>query len=78
MYSSNLIVVDVGELAPDALILYTSDHGDGLESHCLNAKGPVIYNEIARIPLLIAGPDIPKGLVNTNPVSHINIPSLRT
>ncbi len=70
------VLACIHEYAPDALILYTSDHGDGLESHCLNAKGPVIYNEIARIPLLIAGPDIPKGLVNTNPVSHINIPSL--
>ena len=61
---------------PDALVIYTSDHGDALASHCLYAKGPVMYNEIARIPLLIAGPGVPKGVVDRNPVSHINIPAM--
>ena len=62
--------------APDALVIYTSDHGDALESHCLYAKGPVMYNEIARIPLMIAGPGVPEGIVDKNPVSHINLPAM--
>lgn len=62
--------------APEAMVIYTSDHGDGLESHCLHSKGPVMYNEIARIPLLIAGPGVPQGVVDGHPVSHINLPAM--
>lgn len=62
--------------APDAMIIYTSDHGDALESHCLSAKGPVMYNEIARVPLMIAGAGVPEGVVDEHPVSHINLPSM--
>lgn len=66
----------VHELAGEALIIYTSDHGDGMQSHCLNAKGPVMYNEIARVPMLISGPGVPKGVVDSQPISHINLTPL--
>ncbi len=59
--------------APDAVIIYTSDHGDMMHSHSLWAKGPAFYDEITRIPLLIKGPGIPKGVVDPHPVSHINL-----
>ena len=70
------VLESIARYAPDALVIYTSDHGDALESHCLYAKGPVMYNEVARIPLLIAGPGVPEGAVDKNPVSHINLPPL--
>lgn len=67
-------VIDaVKEYASDAIIIYTSDHGDFLCSHGLYAKGPATYDEITRIPLIINGKDIPQGVVNKNPVSHINL-----
>ena len=67
-------VVDaVSKYAPDAIIIYTSDHGDMLCSHNLHGKGPATYDEITRIPFIIKGKDIPKGVVDKNPVSHINI-----
>ncbi len=59
--------------APDAVVIYTSDHGDMMHSHSLWAKGPAFYDEITRIPLLIKGPGIPKGVVDPHPVSHINL-----
>ena len=59
--------------APDALIIYTSDHGHCMSSHSLSAKGPSVYDEIARVPLIIAGFGLPKNTVNKNPASHINI-----
>lgn len=67
------ILRSIREKAPDALVIYTSDHGDGMQSHCLNGKGPAMYNEIARIPLLVAGEGVPKGIVDDQPVSHINL-----
>ncbi len=59
--------------APDALIIYTSDHGDFLSSHSLYAKGPAMYDEIARIPLIIRDPEAEGGKVNPHPASHIDL-----
>ena len=57
----------------DAVVIYTSDHGDFLESHCLSGKGPAAYDEITRVPLFIKGPGIAAGSVSGAPVSHINL-----
>lgn len=57
--------------AEDAVIIYTSDHGDMMYSHSLIAKGPAMYNEITNIPFIVKG--YGKGLVDSNPISHINI-----
>lgn len=59
--------------ADDALIIYTSDHGDMLHSHSIHGKGPATYDEISRIPFIIKGKGLPSGVVDKNPVSHINI-----
>lgn len=67
------VVRAVDAFAPDALVLYTSDHGEMLHAHGLMSKGPNGYDEITRIPLLIRGPGLPVGAVEENPVSHINL-----
>ncbi|MCL2665866.1 MAG: sulfatase-like hydrolase/transferase, partial [Defluviitaleaceae bacterium] len=75
-YADHLIgeIVNAAEAnAPNAIIIYTSDHGDFLHSHSLGCKGPAAYDEITRVPFIVAGRGIPKGFVSENPVSHINI-----
>lgn len=67
------VVEAVERYAPDALIFYTSDHGEMLSSHCLTGKGPACYEEITHIPLIVKGPGIPAGTVNPHIVSHINL-----
>jgi uncharacterized sulfatase len=59
---------------PGALTLYTSDHGDMFGSHRLHGKGPCMYEEIARVPLIVqwAG-QIDGGEVSDGPVSHIDL-----
>ena len=60
--------------APDALVIYTADHGDGLGSHGLWGKGPVAYDEIARVPLIVRWPGhSPEGGVCEHPTSHIDV-----
>lgn len=60
--------------APGALVLYTSDHGDMLGSHRLEAKGPAVYEEITNIPFILAGKPVrEKGISNAHPVSHVDI-----
>ena len=43
-------------LADDTIVIYTSDHGDCLGAHRLIEKGEFMYDEIYRIPLVIAHP----------------------
>jgi len=71
-YQIGRVLEAVNSYAPDALIIYTSDHGDFLRSHSLSGKGPAVYDEIARVPFIISGGGVRQG-VGHNPVSHINI-----
>lgn len=64
----------IDRYAPDTLVIYTSDHGDMIHSHGLESKGPAMYDEITRIPLLVRWPgNTPAGAVCQHPVSHIDI-----
>ncbi len=61
--------------APDSLRLFTSDHGDAGHSHGLSSKGPSVFDEIARVPLIFEGPCVPKNKVYPHVVSHIDLPA---
>src|SRR4029078_13377755 len=68
------VLATVAEHTPEALIVHTSDHGDAMGSHRLCAKGPAMYEEIARVPLIIKWPgQILAGEVSLPPVSHIDL-----
>lgn len=51
----------------DTLVMFTADHGDLAGSHDLNGKC-VSYEESAGIPLILAGPGVPEGVVIDQPV----------
>ena len=73
-YADELIGKVLQAAPAQAAVLYTSDHGDMLESHGLFAKGPAAYDDITRIPLIIRIPQGEKGAAYTKgPVSHIGI-----
>jgi len=68
------VLKELESVAPDALVIFTSDHGAGMQSHCIGPKGPVMYDEVTRVPLLWKWPDeLPEGRVIEHPVSHIDI-----
>ena len=46
------------ENASDALIIYTSDHGEMMYAHGLNKKGPAMYEEITNIPFIVLSPGV--------------------
>jgi arylsulfatase A-like enzyme len=41
-----------GGLLADALLVVTSDHGEGLGDHGYDGHGPFLYDEVLRVPLL--------------------------
>ena len=64
------VVRDAG-LEQTTDILYTSDHGDNLGARGLWGKS-TMYEEIAGVPLICAGPGYPTGRVVRTPASHVD------
>ncbi len=58
-------------LADDTVVMYTSDHGDNLGARGLWGKS-TMFEEIAGVPFLLAGPGVPAGKVVDTPVSHVD------
>ncbi|MHB1698683.1 MAG: sulfatase-like hydrolase/transferase [Acidobacteriaceae bacterium] len=68
------LLAQIQESAPNALVIYTSDHGVFLESHRLTDKGPAMYDEITRVPFIVRWPGhTPANTVNENLMSHITL-----
>jgi choline-sulfatase len=57
--------------ADDTVVMYTSDHGDNLGARGLWGKS-TMYEEIAGVPLILAGPGVPAGKRVGTPVSHVD------
>lgn len=58
-------------LMDETRVVYTSDHGDNLGNRGLWGKSNM-YEDAAGIPLIMAGPDIPAGIVCHEPVSLVD------
>ncbi len=58
-------------LEENTRVLYTSDHGDNLGARGLWGKS-TMYEEVAGVPLIIKGPDIPRGARISEPASHVD------
>lgn len=54
-------------------VIYISDHGDWLGDHGLILKGPMTYEGLLRVPMIVKGPDVPAGKIVDEPVSTLDI-----
>lgn len=74
-YELGRVIEAVKKNAPDAMIVYTSDHGEALDSHSLRLKGPSVYESISHIPMIFAGGDFkpPVGTVYPSVASHVDL-----
>jgi choline-sulfatase len=59
-------------LTDETRVVYTSDHGDNVGARGLWGKS-TMYEESAGVPLVMAGPDIPAGVICDTPVSHVDL-----
>ncbi|HVX46563.1 MAG TPA: sulfatase-like hydrolase/transferase [Mycobacteriales bacterium] len=57
----------------DTLIVYTSDHGEYLGFHHMLLKGGLLYNPLARVPLIVKYPGRPGGRRENALVSGVDI-----
>lgn len=57
----------------DTLIIFTSDHGEMLGDHRMLKKGPVMFEEMIRIPFLVKAPQGETSTQIPELVSHLDI-----
>lgn len=68
------VMAAVEKNSPEALMMYTSDHGVFLDAHCLIDKGPAMYDEITHVPFIVKWPgQIEPGTRSSSLISHIDI-----
>ena len=64
----------IDQYCPEAMVIYTSDHGDSLGEHGMWSKGPMMYDGVTNVPLLMRWPEqIGAGTVYSDLVSHIDV-----
>ena len=69
-----LEVLDRRALWSQTCVVYTSDHGDLAGAHGLPFKGPCLYEELVRVPLLLAWEGVvPAGTRPSGLVSHLDL-----
>jgi arylsulfatase A-like enzyme len=55
------------------LIVITSDHGEEFQEHGGLLHGRTQYQEVLRVPLILAGPGVPAGVVVDQPVHGVDV-----
>ena len=68
-----LDTLDEMGIADNTIVIYISDHGDWLGDHGLILKGPMHYDGLLKVPMIVRGPDIPKGKRVDEPVSTLDL-----
>ncbi len=67
-----LAALDASGQTDATRIMYASDHGENLGNRGIWGKF-VMYEESAGVPLILAGPDVPRGKVLSTPVSLVDV-----
>ena len=68
-----LIALEEAGLDENTIVIYISDHGDWLGDHGLILKGPMHYEGLLRVPMIVRGPGVPSGKKVDEPVSTIDL-----
>ncbi|MBW3564671.1 MAG: sulfatase-like hydrolase/transferase [Acidobacteria bacterium] len=63
------------DLYDDSLIIFLSDHGEGLGDHGESEHGIFLYREAIRVPLIVKLPDSNRGRRIAAPVALLDIPA---
>ena len=62
-------------LADNTLVVFSSDHGDWLGDHGMMLKGPLMYEGLLRVGLIVRGPGVGKNRINPHPVATTDLPA---
>lgn len=68
-----LRALDDAGVADETLVIATTDHGDFLGDHQMVFKGPLHYEGLLRVPLILRGPGFEAGVTSSDPVGTIDL-----
>ena len=68
-----LAALDELRLSENTIVVYTTDHGDWLGDHGLLLKGPMNYEGLVRVGLIVRGPGVPQNTIVADPVSTLDL-----
>ncbi|MBM7069329.1 sulfatase-like hydrolase/transferase [Actibacterium sp. 188UL27-1] len=68
-----LIALDEAGLRDNTYVIYISDHGDWLGDHGLLLKGPMPFDGLLRVPMIVRGPGITPETRCDEPVSTLDL-----
>lgn len=68
-----LIALEEAGIADNTIVIYTADHGDWLGDHGLVLKGPMHYEGLLRVGMIVRGPNVPTGKVVDEPISTLDL-----
>ncbi len=68
------VLAALRERGRPAVIAFTSDHGDLMGAHGLRLKGTLPYEELYRVPLIIAAPTVEPGRSATAMTVNVDLP----
>ena len=57
----------------NTVVVFTSDHGEAFGEHGLYLHGRSLYDEMVRVPLILAGPGVPEGRRVSRRVSTVDL-----
>jgi choline-sulfatase len=57
----------------DAIVVVTADHGEEFGEHDLYTHGHSLYQDAIRVPLIVVGPDVPRGRIVERNVSLVDL-----
>jgi len=61
------------DLAANTVVIFCSDHGDLACAHGTVFKGPMMYEELMKVPLIVRGPGIVAGGIRRELVSLVDV-----
>jgi len=68
-----LALLEARGFSSETLVLFTADHGDYMGDHGMILKGPIHYESLVRVPLLVRGPGFVRGARVDDPVGTIDV-----
>lgn len=60
-------------LSQNTILILVSDHGDEFWEHGERGHGSLPYEEVLKVPLIMMGPGVAKGVRNQQPLHHVDL-----
>ena len=67
-----LALIDTGQF-DNTLVIFTSDHGEMLGDHRMLKKGPIMFEEMIRVPMIVKCPGPSRARETRRLISHVDL-----